>query len=228
MSRCAGGADDGKDLVISRDYISRGFRHPRCRAGNIETWSPQRAGDPLGPGKGSGGGALDQSGPILTEGPQNTKKTAAVQITERALNCVKSFVFIPQLTIRLGRMRNISGSKPGPSFSPRVGSTSAWPRISIPRTVHGFADTTSSMTKATRGLLRTSLYFFLFANPRVVYQIGGETKFAQADIAPRGLRDRLWEKLTTKFKGYLEYRRRPRGSFQWSSFVQFRRARYHT
>jgi hypothetical protein len=35
---------------------------------------------------------------------------------------------IPQLTIRRGRMRNMSGAKPGPSTSPPLVSTSASPR----------------------------------------------------------------------------------------------------
>lgn len=48
----------------------------------------------------------------------------------------------------------------------------------------------------------------LRANPRVSYQIGGARKFAQADIASPELRDRLWTKLTTKIKGYLEYEKK--------------------
>jgi type IV secretory pathway VirD2 relaxase len=41
-----GWAGDGKDLVISREYISRGFRDPRSRARDVGGWSAQRAGDP--------------------------------------------------------------------------------------------------------------------------------------------------------------------------------------
>src|SRR4249919_3016425 len=41
----------------------------------------------------------------------------------------------------------------------------------------------------------------LRVNPRVTYQIGAERKIARADIAPPELRDRLWTRLTTNFKG---------------------------
>ena len=43
-----GRAEDGKDLVISRDYISQRLSRPRRRAGHPGTGSAQRAGDPLG------------------------------------------------------------------------------------------------------------------------------------------------------------------------------------
>ena len=45
-------------------------------------------------------------------------------------------------------------------------------------------------------------------NPRVTYQIGAERKIARADIAPPELRDRLWTRLTTNFKGFLEYQKK--------------------
>ena len=48
----------------------------------------------------------------------------------------------------------------------------------------------------------------LRVNPRVTYQIGAERKIARADIAPPELRDRLWAKLTTNFKGFLEYQKK--------------------
>ncbi len=48
----------------------------------------------------------------------------------------------------------------------------------------------------------------LKVNPRVTYQIGGETRTAQADIAAPEHRDRLWATLTTTFKVYLGYQKK--------------------
>src|SRR5437867_6050855 len=65
------------------------------------------------------------------------------------------------------------------------------------------------VTASKAGLPENPAWFEnLKVNPRVTYQIGGERKIAQADIAPPELRDRLWTKLTTKFKGFWSTRRR--------------------
>ena len=59
-----GRADDGQDLVISRDYISQRFSRPRSRAGHAGIGATQRAGDPRWTGERGRGGTLDQSRPI--------------------------------------------------------------------------------------------------------------------------------------------------------------------
>src|SRR5918911_5745736 len=101
--------------------------------------------------------------------------------------------------------------------SPRGGSVGGWlgalSSCSPPRDARRTRRTrclfsTSWMT-INAGLPSNPAWFAnLRANPRVTYQIGGARKIAQADIAPPELRDRLWTKLTTKFKGYLEYEKK--------------------
>ena len=49
----------------------------------------------------------------------------------------------------------------------------------------------------------------------------GRKKKSRAEIAPTELRDRLWTRLTTNFKGFLATRRRPRELFRWSHSVRF-------
>ena len=56
-----GVADDGADLVISRDYISRGLRPRAEDLVTLELGPKPRARDPLGPGEGGRRGALDPS-----------------------------------------------------------------------------------------------------------------------------------------------------------------------
>ena len=62
-----GKADDGQDLVISRDYISRGFRDRAAERVDAGARSEKRAGNPLCPGKGGRRGALDQPRPSLAQ-----------------------------------------------------------------------------------------------------------------------------------------------------------------
>ncbi len=59
-----GKADDGKDLVISRDYISRGFSDRAAERVDAGTGTAQRAADPFRPGEGSRGRTLDQPRPL--------------------------------------------------------------------------------------------------------------------------------------------------------------------
>jgi len=61
-----GRGDDGKDLVISRAYISRDFAIAPP-SGSPGARPPQRAGYPLGPGEGGRGRALDQPRPGLRD-----------------------------------------------------------------------------------------------------------------------------------------------------------------
>ena len=59
-----GRADDGQDLVISRDYISQRLSRPRGGAGHAGIRAAQRAGNPRRPGEGGRRRALDQPRPI--------------------------------------------------------------------------------------------------------------------------------------------------------------------
>ena len=65
------------------------------------------------------------------------------------------------------------------------------------------------VTASNAGLPKNSAWFEnLRVNPRVTYQIGAERKIARVDIAPPELRDRLWTRLTTNFKGFVEYQKK--------------------
>jgi F420H(2)-dependent quinone reductase len=65
------------------------------------------------------------------------------------------------------------------------------------------------VTASNAGLLKNPAWFEnLRVNSRVTYQIDAERKVARADIAPPELRDRLWTRLTTNFKGFLEYQKK--------------------
>ena len=65
------------------------------------------------------------------------------------------------------------------------------------------------VTASNAGLPKNPAWFEnLRVNPRVTYQIGAERKIARADIAPPELRDRLWTRLTTNFKGFVEYQKK--------------------
>lgn len=55
-----GKLDNGQDLVISRDYISRAS-HTRRRTGGIGAWTAQRAGDQICAREGGGCRTLDKS-----------------------------------------------------------------------------------------------------------------------------------------------------------------------
>ena len=59
-----GRADDGHDLVISRDYISKWLSRSCGRTGHVGNGAAQRAGNPSGTGERGRGGTLDQSRPI--------------------------------------------------------------------------------------------------------------------------------------------------------------------
>jgi hypothetical protein len=65
MSMCSCAAvHDGPDLVISRDYISQGFRGRAGGMGHIGIGVTERAGNPGRAGERGRGGTVDQSRPI--------------------------------------------------------------------------------------------------------------------------------------------------------------------
>ena len=55
-----GKAEDGQDLVISRAYISHGFRDRAAERVDAGARTEKRAGDPIGPGEGGRRRALDR------------------------------------------------------------------------------------------------------------------------------------------------------------------------
>ena len=89
--------------------------------------------------------------------------------TERALRPASENAgpSIPQLMIRCGTTLNQAESQPAPPkrCSPPSSWSSARPRISIPRGVHGFTLARSSTTKATRGFICRSRHFFDLLSP---------------------------------------------------------------
>src|SRR4029453_3684077 len=137
------------DSALVRTKLSDDLLVPAIRCGHVTLlatpWLAHSSGCPVV--------RTGRASPALPTGrsPPGCLPSDQSSGTDLALNDIGSLS--PQLTMRLGVILNISGSKPRPSSMSPVSRTSASPLTSMPRTRQGLTETMSSMTKATLGSL---------------------------------------------------------------------------
>ena len=148
----------------------RGAERGRLQRGNapahqlVKPWD-SGPGWPLRPGQ----PGQSRAGPgRIGRGPAAANRGHSV-VTDRALRrpaAEKAGPSMPQLMIRWGTTANQAGSQPSPKCcSPPSSWSSAAPRMTIPRGVHGSVLARSSTTNAIFGLACRSRHFFDLLRP---------------------------------------------------------------
>lgn len=92
-----------------------------------------------------------------------------------------------------------------------TGNKSGQPRT-VPLTYIEDEDGNPVITASAGGAPKHPAWFQnLSANPKVTVELPGRKLQRRAEVAPPEVRSRLWEKLTSKYKGYEGYAKKTKG-----------------